>query len=174
MDFIVREMSQKWFDEALPVNAKWELQAAIGTGANGTINIADGTADELAIEVVVAAENSANLAAAAANNVITVTLGTTDNGAADDTKNTATLITGAINNIEDATWEANATGTGADAIKAAVTKKDFVNVQVAFGTPCPEAGTTLYDGTNSYYYVCTKGDNTDQNNNWKKFSLAAF
>lgn len=99
-----------------------KLTTTIGTGADGTISIADVTEDALAIEVVLGAGNNTALSAAFGAGKITVTLGTDGGGAADDAKNTATLVTAAINAIGAKTWTATASGTGATPIAVAASK----------------------------------------------------
>lgn len=172
-DFNVRPISQKWFAAATPVNYISGLTTTIGSGDNGTITIVDNTAEALSIKVVVAGTANASLSAAFASDLITVTLGTNAESAADATKNTATLIVAAINGIADATWTATASGTGATAISAAVTKKSFTSYATD-GTPCPEAGICLYNSANSTYYVCVAANNTTKNNNWRSFTLTNY
>ncbi|MFA6728940.1 MAG: hypothetical protein WCS17_12125 [Prevotella sp.] len=172
-DFNVRPIDQKWFAATTPVNYISGLTTTIGSGDNGTITIVDNTADALSIEVVVAGTANASLAAAFASGVITVTLGTDAESAADATKNTATLIAVAINGITDATWTATASGTGATAIAAAVTEKAFDSYETD-GTPCPEAGICLYNSATGTYYVCIGANNTTKNNNWRSFTLTNY
>jgi len=91
---------------------------------------------------------------------------------AKDALNTATLITAAINDIVSKTWTATASGTGTDSISAAIAEA-ALSTYVIDGTPCPEAGITLYDGS-STYYVCMIADNTTKNDNWYSFTLTAL
>lgn len=172
-DFSVRPIAQKWFSATTPVNYISGLTTTIGSGDNGTITIVDNTAESLSVEVVVAGTANASLSAAFANSTITVTLGTDAESAADATKNTATLITAAINGIADATWVATKSGTGATAISAAVTKKSFTAYETD-GTPCPETGICLYNSATGTYYVCIGANNTTKNNNWRSFTLTNY
>ena len=173
MDFIVRPLSQKWFAEATPVNYLTGLTTTIGSGDNGVITIVDNTASALSIEAVVAGTANAALSVAFASATITITLGTDAESAADATKNTATLITAAINAVEDKTWTATASGTGATAISAAITKKALAAYTID-GTPCAESGVCLYDSATSTYYVCIEANNTTKNDNWRTFSLTDY
>lgn len=172
-DFNVRPISQKWFSDVTPVNYISGLTTTIGSGDNGTIAIVDNTAEALSIKVVVAGTANASLSAAFASDVITVTLGTDAGSAADDTKNTATLIAAAINGITDATWTATASGTGATAISAAITEKALTAYETD-GTPCPETGICLYNSATGTYYVCIGANNTTKNNNWRSFTLTNY
>lgn len=160
----VRPLADKWFDEATPINYVAHASTTIGTGTNGTVTVTHNdqiTSDK--IEVKVATSASAALAAAYASGKITVTLGTDASSAADATKNTATLITAAINGITGKKWTAVASGTGASAISTAVTAKDFTNGHDA--TPCLVPGTVL-QGTNTYYVFL--------GGSWKSFSLSTI
>ena len=171
MDFLTRPLAMKWFSEATPVNYIEGLTTTIGAGADGVITITDNTAEALSVAVVVAETANADLSAAFATGVITVTLGVNAESAADATKNTATLITAAINGIADKTWTAVASGTGATPISAAVTEKALIAYHID-GTPCPEAGVCLENsGT---YYVCIEANNTAKNNGWRTFSLTTY
>ena len=122
------DASASYANGKISVELGTKLSTTIGAGADGVITIIDETATAKEIEVVVAAGNSASLAAAHSDGVITVTLGTDEAGAADAAKNTATLITAAINGIAAKTWTATASGTGATAISEAVAKKAFTVV----------------------------------------------
>jgi len=172
-DFLVRTIAQKWFSAATPVNYISGLTTTIGSGDNGTITIVDNTAEALSIKAVVAGTANTSLSASFASGVITVTLGTDAESAADATKNTVALISAAINGIADATWTATASGTGAAAISAAVTEKALIAYETA-GTPCPEAGICLYNSATGTYYVCTSANNTTKNNNWRSFTLTNY
>jgi len=172
-DFKVRPIDQKWFAAATPVNYVSGLTTTIGSGDNGTITIVDNTAEALNIKVVIAGTANASLSAAFASGTITVTLGTDAVSAADATKNTATLISAAINGINNATWIATASGTGATAISAAITEKALTAYDTA-GTPCPEAGICLYNSATGTYYVCICANNTTKNNNWRSFTLTNY
>jgi hypothetical protein len=101
--------------------------AAFGSGDNGVVTVTAATAgtagNDLTIEVVVSEENDASLAAAIDGNDILVTLGTDADGAADATKNTATLVAAAIHALTEVNAEAS--GTGATAITEAVEQTSF-------------------------------------------------
>lgn len=168
-----RPLSERWFDEALPVNYYTGLSIAIGSGDNGTITIVDLTKTSLSIKAVLGQGNNVALSAAYADGLVTITLGTNESGVADATKNTATLIAAAINAIEGKTWTATASGTGATAISAAIAETAFVGFEVD-GTPCPIAGLGLYDVDNNVYYVCTEADNTDRNTHWIKLTPSSL
>ena len=166
-------LSERWFDEAVPVNHDAGLTIDIGSGDNGTITIVDRTKTALSIKAVLGSGNDVPLSAAYANGVITVTLGTGGAGAADNAKNTATLIAAAINGISDKTWTATASGTGATAIAAAITETAFDEYEIE-GTACPIANLGLYDVDNNLYYVCTEADNTKYNTHWIKLTPSSI
>lgn len=90
--------------------------ATIGSGANGTVTItvdAAGSAGNLyTVTAAVAVGNSQALAAAIVGTAITVTLGTDSGGLADATKNTATLITAAVDALAGVAATASGNGTG--------------------------------------------------------------
>lgn len=173
MDYQIRPLSQKWFKESLPVNYETGLSTTIGAGANGVITIKDKTKTSLKIVVSVAETGSAALAATYADGTISIVLGTDATPAADATKNTAVLITAAINGITSKTWTATYSGDGSTAIGEAIASKDF-EVYVIDGTPCPESGLALYDNINDTYYVCVEAKNTTTNNGWRTFTLNAY
>jgi hypothetical protein len=96
----------------------------IGAGANGTVTI---TTDQLGpsanlydVAVVASEDADADLSAAAAvdegRTVLTVTLGTDEEGDPDDAKNTAELVAGVIDDLDG--FSAAFSGTGADAVAA--------------------------------------------------------
>lgn len=165
----IRDISKKPFAESVPQNYVAAASTTLGSGTNGTITI---THDDMTttdkIEVVLGSGESVAMSAAYSGGKITVTLGTNASSTADSTKNTATLITAAINGISGKKWTAVASGTGATAISAAVAAKSFTNGHR--GTPCPVDG-TVYNNSGTYY-VCLKADNTDYNTGWKTFSLS--
>ena len=106
------------FDELLRVDDT-TATAKIGTNDDITItSVAVGdAANALVVNVVVPDAASSELAASFKDNVLTVSLATTALKAADDTANTAALVTAAI----DALAEFSATATGATPISAAET-----------------------------------------------------
>lgn len=171
--FDFRYLSERWFDEALPVNYDSGLTVDIGSGDNGTITIKDREKTALAIKVVLGDGNDIALSAAYADGVITVTLGTGAEGAADNTKNTAALVAAAINDVADATWEATASGTGATAITAAIAETALEAFEV-LGTPCAVANTGVYDTGNHVYYVCLTSDSTPYNAGWIKLTPSSI
>jgi hypothetical protein len=102
----------------------------IGAGDNGLITITANTAwllgNNLTIEVVIDEGANASLAAELDGNDILVTLGTTASpGVPDNAKNTATLITAAINGITGKTFTAVASGSGATPLATTVEQKNF-------------------------------------------------
>lgn len=170
MDFEVRNLSQKWFSETIPLNYKENAIAVIGSGENGTVTI---TSDDMTttdvIAITVAAEANSALSVTYADGEISIVLGTDAEGNADDTKNTTKLIATEISKIEGFT--AIESGTGATAIDTATTEDvEFTNGQ--FGTPCPQAGICFING--STYYVATKADNSVYNTGWRTFTLADY
>jgi len=83
--------------------------------------------------------------------------------------NTATLVAAEISEIDG--FVATASGNGATALSTE-TEEDVDFADGAYGTPCPQAGVTLYIG--GYYYVSTKADNTVYNDGWRRFTLASY
>ena len=170
MDFEVRNLSQKWFSGATPVNYKENAIATIGSGTDGTVTI---TCDEMTttdvVAITIAAEISSDLSVTYADGEISIVLGTDADGDADDTKNTAKLIATEISKIDG--YTANESGTGATAISTATTEDiEFTNGQ--FGTPCSQAGICFVSG--STYYVATKADNSVYNTGWRTFTLTDY
>lgn len=166
-------LSERWFDEATPVNYYTGLSIAIGSGDNGTITIVDLTKTSLSIKAVLGQGNDVALSAAYADGLITITLGTNGSGVADATKNTATLIAAALNAIEGKTWTATASGTGATAISAVIAETAFAGFEVD-GTPCPIANLGVYDVDNNLYYICPVADNTHHNTHWIKLTPSSL
>lgn len=170
MIFDIRPLATKWFAEATPVNYKANAVATIGSGENGTITIKRNTMTTTdKVNIVVSTEANAALAVAYLNNKLTITLGTNAETAADDTKNTATLIAAKITEVEGFT--ATASGTGAVAISTA-TAEDVSFTNGAYGTPCQEVGIGFVSGVT--YYVCVAADNTAYNDNWRTFTLSDY
>lgn len=159
-----------WFAAQTPANAK-SASVEFGSGTNGKVTIVydkkgtDGNA--YSVEVVVAEENSAPLAASLNGKKLTVSLATNSGGTADDTKNTAKLISAAINTISG--FIATYSGTGATAISAAVAESELEGGQ--YGTACIEANTVIKGS--EYYYICTQGGDS-VSAQWKRFSLADY
>lgn len=95
--------------------------ADIGAGDNGvvttTVDTAGTDGNNYTIEVVEGVGNNVPLSAAIVGKAVTVTLGTDGAGDPDDTKNTATLVTAAIEAL--ANVSASASGTGATPLTAA-------------------------------------------------------
>lgn len=167
--FEIRPLTQKWFTEATPKNYK-DASTTIGAGANGVITVYSLNDISIAnsIEVVAGVGNSVALSVAFANKTLTVTLGTTSGGLVDATKNTAILITSAIDALT--MFSATFSGTGETAIGTAVTKKVFTVGQL--GTPCNTVGATLLNG--STYYICIEANNSTKNVGWRTFSLTNY
>lgn len=90
--------------------------ATIGSGGNGVVSItvdAAGNPGNLYTVTVAAGVGlSQALAAAVVGTAITVTLGTDGAGAADATKNTATLITAAVDGLAGVSATASGNGSG--------------------------------------------------------------
>ncbi len=90
--------------------------ASIGSGGNGVVTIlvdATGSPGNLyAVTVAVAVGLSQALAAAVNGTAITVTLGTDGAGAADASKNTATLIAAAVDALDGVSATASGDGSG--------------------------------------------------------------
>lgn len=84
--------------------------------SNATLTVTAATAgwagNAISIKAVVAGSINAALAAAIANNVITITLGTDGAGAADDTKNTGTLVAAEVDALTEVTCATSGTGAG--------------------------------------------------------------
>jgi hypothetical protein len=131
-----------------PVNAV-AASAIIGTGDNGQVTITYATKGEvgnsLTVQTVLAADVDAALDANVTNNDMVITLGTDATGAADDTKNTATLIAALIDSHDE--FSAEASGTGADAIAVMDEPDDFaggVNGTIADGGIAVQHGGYVY------------------------------
>jgi hypothetical protein len=148
------EILKKWFAESVPTNAH-KATATLGEGENGVITITYNTlgteGNDLELAVVVADGNSKPLAAAFANGVLTITLATDDNGAADVTKNTAALIATKVSTVSGFT--ATKSGTGETAISTATTE-NIAFTGGSYCTPSPIGGVWLYE--NNTYYYCSK------------------
>lgn len=170
MDVIdIRNLTKKWFSDVTPKNYK-DASTTIGTGGNGVITVTaiDDITNSKKIEAVVAIGDSKNMTAAYASGVLTVTLGTDGTGAADATKNTAELITEAIDVLDE--FSATFSGTGATPIASAITQKAFTVGQL--GTPCSIGGVALL--SDDTYYVCISPDATTRNANWRSFTLTEY
>ncbi len=93
-----------------------QASAAIGTGGNGvvtiTVDLAGNPGNLYTVTVAVAVGLSQALAAAVVGTAITVTLGTDGAGAADATKNTATLIAAAVDALAGVAAVASGNGSG--------------------------------------------------------------
>lgn len=171
LDQYFENLQRKWFTASNPVNKK-KASTTLGTGDNGVISItadAYGTSgNSFTVEVAIAEGANAAMEAELTGSDILVTLGTgVSAGVVDDTKNTAVLIAAAIAALDGVT--ATKSGTGADSLTAAVTKKSLSGGQWA--TPCKVKGTLVKD--TNYYYVCTTaGSNTTTV--WKRFALADY
>ena len=170
MDVIdIRNLTKKWFSDETPKNYK-DASTTIGSGDNGIVTVIalNDISTTKKIKAVVATDVSAKLNVAYTSNIITITLGTDATGAADDTKNTATLIAKAIDELDG--FSAIASGTGATPIQAAINEKAFTAGQL--GTPCMVSGVALE--SNGTYYVCVAPDTTTKNSNWRTFTLASY
>lgn len=83
---------------------------------NATLTVtaatAGGAGNSLSIRAVLAGSAGASLSAAIASNLITITLGTDGGGAADDTKNTGTLVAAAVDALSEVSCTTSGTGAG--------------------------------------------------------------
>ena len=132
------QMYRPWF-AGTPVNAvKGSIN--IGSGDNGKVIINYdfvGTEGNLfTVQVVEGVGNNIALSAILTGKDILITLGTDGAGALAAAKNTALLIAGAVNALENIT--AVETGTGADSIAVAIVKTSFTGGKLATpsATPC--------------------------------------
>ena len=112
--------SASYAEGLISVELGTKLSGTIGSGTDGVVTVVDATKTALSIEVAAGTGADAALAATYSDGTITVTLGTNAESAADNAKNTATLVAGAINAIADKTWTATASGTGATAFTIAI------------------------------------------------------
>jgi hypothetical protein len=161
---------KKWFDEALPAN-KAKASISIGTGDDGVVEVVcdeyGDVGNNYSLEVVAGTGNDVALSAVLADTKITVTLGTDGAGVLDTAKNTATLVAGAIDDLEG--FVATASGTGETVFGEAIAEDNFAGGQ--WGTPCPEVNSLLF--ITPYYYLCTNSGNRDDVE-WKRFTPAAY
>lgn len=101
--------------------------AQIGSGGNGTITLTivatGGAGNGYTVRAVLGAGNDVALSAALVGLAITITLGTDAEGLADDTKNTATLITAVLDALTGI--DAATSGSGATPISAAFSAVAF-------------------------------------------------
>lgn len=171
MKFDIRPISQKWFSESTPVNFK-VAKAVITGDANKKLTIfAKDATTSAEIEIVLAETSKASLSASFSDDVLTITLGTTNDEevTADDTKNTLKAIADKINatNIFTASYE----DAGADVVDTpTVTSIEFTDGN--YGTPCMEAGVGFK--TSEYYYVCTVAENSIYNAGWRRFTVSDY
>jgi hypothetical protein len=165
----MREIKQKWFASATPINANY-ASVDIGEGDNGVVTI---TADTLgteensySIELVEGVGADVDLSATITDGAIVVTLGTDELEALDDTKNTATLVAGVIDALSGVSAEAS--GTGATAFTAAVAE-----TSLSGGTYAVESHEPAYmiDGTT--IYICTEPVDKYSTDGWKTGTLSA-
>lgn len=169
MNYEIRPLTQKWFPEAIPQNYHTAV-ATIGN-ANALVTVtSDLVVEPTVLKCVIAEAASTAMSVAVADGAMTITLGTTAavEVTADDSLNTATLITAAINVLEG--FSAVAGGTGADV--PPVTVADIAFTDGAWATPCPEAGICLQNSTT--YYVCSKASHDKTHKNWRSFSLTQY
>jgi hypothetical protein len=163
------DLQTKWFAEATPTNTN-SATAEIGAGENGvvTVTVDDyGTeGNDYTIEVVVGDGNSVDLSAELTGTAIVVTLATDGSGDPDDTKNTATLVTAAIEALTGVSAEAS--GTGATALTTAEAEQSFAGG--TYGTEATVPYTMLY--VSPYYYV-NIAPNTRDTSNWRRFQLGS-
>ena len=158
-----KQRNKKWFSQTTPQNAVKASQT-IGSGENGVVTVeydyvgTDG--NSYTITVAEGSGNDVDLSATLSGTDITVTLGTDGVGALDATKNTATLVAGAIDALTDLT--ATASGTGETALSAAEAEQDFTGGQLATpsGSPC----FIIISGT---WYICEEPVSLYDESGWK-------
>ena len=142
----MKKITQKWFSGDHPVNADY-ASVSIGAGDNGVVTVTATTLgteeNSYTIEVVEGVGSDVDLSATFEDGAIIVTLGTDVAEALDDTKNTATLIANAIEDLDGVSAEAS--GTGATPFQAAVAEKSFTGGSYATVTHEP-AYIILEDG----------------------------
>jgi hypothetical protein len=90
-----------------------QASATIGGVTFSSVQPGKAKNDTYSVRVVLAGGNNAALAAAYAAGVLTITLGTGAGGAADNAKNTNTLIAAAVNALKNGHIQATVTGVGA-------------------------------------------------------------
>ena len=142
----MKKITQKWFSGDHPVNADY-ASVSIGAGDNGVVTVTATTLgteeNSYTIEVVEGVGSDVDLSATFEDGAIIVTLGTDVAEALDDTKNTATLIANAIEDLDGVSAEAS--GTGATPFQVAVAEKSFTGGSYATVTHEP-AYMILEDG----------------------------
>ena len=120
--FGTRAEADAYFDSVLHADTPWpsnvSATATIGAGTNGVVTITvvePGTeGNSYTVVVVLGVGNNIAMSAVLVGTALTVTLGTTGAGVADDTKNTAVLVAAAIGAIPE--LGATASGTGSSRI----------------------------------------------------------
>lgn len=152
-----KQREKKWFAGSTPVNAVKASQT-IGSGDNGTVTVTYGfVGDEgnvYTIEVVEGTGADVDMTAVLTGTAIVVTLGTDSESALDATKNTATLVAAAIDEL--ANLSAEASGTGETALAAAEAEASFTGGQYA--TQINDAGYIIISGTCYISDGCDKWD----------------
>jgi hypothetical protein len=129
--------------------------ASVGAGENGVVTVtavAGAVPNTYSIVVENGTGADSALAAAYEAGVLTVTLGTDAQEDPDDTKNTATLVAGAIDALDDFTAEASGTGAtvvGEDTATFSGGRDSFTAFDVARESACSVAYIQqLIDGGN--------------------------
>lgn len=131
------QMFKKWFSTASPLPGV-RSSINIGAGVDGVVTIyhtlvtPDG--NSYTIQVVAGVGNNINLSAVLTGTDVLVTLGTDGVGALLASKNTAILISTAINLLTGVTSVYS--GTGATSIGAAIAKTNFTGGQFATPVNC--------------------------------------
>jgi len=166
----MREITQKWFASSTPTNAKY-ASVDIGSGDNGVVTVTSDTLgteeNSYTIEVVEGSGNNVDLSATFEDEAIVVILGTDGVGALDDTKNTATLIAGAIDDLTGVS--AVASGTGATAFTAAISEKSFDGGSYAVET---HESAFMIDG--STIYIAENPVSKFDTDGWKTGTLTSI
>lgn len=166
----MKEITQKWFSGSTPANAEY-ASVSIGEGDNGVITV---TADTLGteenaytIEVVEGTGADTDMSATFTDGAIVVVLGTDAEEALDATKNTAVLIAAAIDALSGVSAEAS--GTGATAIAAAVEETAFTGG--LYATVTHEPAYMIDDTT---IYLCTEPVGKYDTDKWKTGTISAI
>lgn len=114
-------VAEAWaYIDTLPWKGEWPTRVnastTLGAGANGVVTVsvddpAGAAGNDLTVEVVAGVGNNVDLSAVLTVDALVVTLGTDGAGALDATKNTAVLVAGAIDDLDEFTATASGSGT---------------------------------------------------------------
>ena len=155
-----------WFN--FPPQNAVKSTATIGSGDNGVVTvthyIAGTQGNDLSIEVVEGVGANIGMSAVFANSKLTVTLGTGAGATLDNAKNTALLISAAIDALDE--FSAVKSGTGVTALTEAEVEKSFTGGQYA--TP---AMTDCFILDGSTWYIASKPVNKSTTDGWYSMTL---